>query len=292
MKVSRSVFLIDTKGLGFERVIACYLVVGRKKALVDTGYASSGDVVYSALKSLGVERLDYIIPTHVHLDHSGGAWKLAERFPESVVLAHEKAVRHLVDPAKLVASVLEVYGPDILDVFGEVKPIPAERVVKVGDGETVSLDDVEITFLYTPGHAPHQLSVQVSDGSLITADAVPAKYPDKPFIIPSTPPPSFDLEQYIASMKKIGGSDASVFLTPHFGSTDAGEEWTAYLIEKTREFVAEAERVFKQGGGVGNIYKALESKLAAEARQPLPVYAENLLKISAMGLHEYFKRKS
>ncbi|MCS6784304.1 MAG: MBL fold metallo-hydrolase [Candidatus Caldarchaeum sp.] len=291
MKVSPNVYLIDTRGLGFEQIVACYLVKGRKTAVVDTGYASSGDVVYEALKTLGVEKIDYIIPTHVHLDHSGGAWKLAERFPDAIVLAHEKAVKHLVDPARLVASVLEVYGPDILNVFGEVKPISADRVYKVSDGETLSLEDVELTFIYTPGHAPHQLSVYVSDGVLITADAVPAKYPGKPFIIPSTPPPSFELEQYIASLRKIGGIGASAFLTPHFGQTPSGVEWTEHLIRETEKFVGEAFKAFERGGGVGTIYKALQLKVQAQFGQPLPVYAESLLKISAMGLHEYFRRK-
>lgn len=284
--------MIDTKGLGFEQVVACYAVLGRKTAVVDTGYASSGEVVVSALKNLGVEKLDYIIPTHVHLDHSGGAWVLAEKFPEATVLAHEKAVKHIIDPTKLLASVLEVYGADILNYFGEVRPIPAERVCKVSDGETLSLGDVELTFLYTPGHAPHQFSVMVSDGSLLTADAVPVKYPGKNFIIPSTPPPSFDLEQYLSSLWKLGELESSVFLTPHFGPTSSGHEWVSHLVQKTVEFVESAEKAFKQGGSVANIYKALETKIRAESSTPLPVYAENLIKLSAMGLHEYFKRKN
>lgn len=291
MKISPNILLIDTKALGFEQTVACYVIKDRKTAIVDTGYSSSGKVLLQALKAYGVEKIDYIIPTHVHLDHSGGAWVLAEKFPEATVLAHERAVKHLVDPTRLVASVQEVYGPDILRLFGEVKPIAADRVHKVGDGETLSLGDVDLVFMYTPGHAPHQFSIILSDGSLLTADAVPVKYPGKPYIIPSTPPPSYDHDQYIASLRKLGEKQAKTFLTPHFGPTPSSSEWVETLIKRTLEFVSVAENAFKQGGGVGAIYNALHSLVQSQTDEELPVYAENLLKISAMGLFEYFRKK-
>ncbi|BAJ50894.1 metallo-beta-lactamase protein [Candidatus Caldarchaeum subterraneum] len=290
MRVSEKVYLIDTRALGFEKIVACYLVMGRKTALVDAGYSSTADVVINALKEMGVTRLDYIIPTHVHLDHSGAVWRLAEHFKEAEVIAHQRAVKHLVDPSKLVASVLEVYGPDILQVFGEVKPVEEHRVHSAADGETLVLGDVELTFIYTPGHAPHQFTVAVSDGSVITADAVPIKYPGKPFIIPSTPPPSFDLNQFIDSLAKLGKLGSTIFHTPHFGSRETDESHVDFLLEKTREFVAVAEKAYRQGAGVGGIYMALERKLETEAGEKLPIYAQNLVKISSMGLYDYFRK--
>ncbi|MEM0440580.1 MAG: MBL fold metallo-hydrolase [Candidatus Caldarchaeum sp.] len=291
MKISPNIFLIDTEALGFEQTVACYVVIGRKTAIIDTGYSSSGDVLLNALKAYGVEKIDYIIPTHVHLDHSGGAWVLAEKFPNATVLAHEKAVKHLVDPTRLVASVREVYGPDIMQLFGEVKPIEADRVHKVSDGETLSLGDVDLVFIYTPGHAPHQFSIILDDGSLFTADAVPVKYPGKPYVIPSTPPPSYDFDQYIASLRMLGEKQAKKFLTPHFGQTTASHEWVENLIQKTYQFVSVAEKAFKQGRGLGAIYNALHVFIRSQTDEELPVYAESLLKISAMGLYEYFRKK-
>ncbi|MEM0348685.1 MAG: MBL fold metallo-hydrolase [Candidatus Caldarchaeum sp.] len=290
MRVSEKVYLIDTRALGFEKIVACYLVWGKKTALVDAGYAATADIVINALRELGVTRLDYIIPTHVHLDHSGAVWRIAEHFREAEVIAHQKAVKHLVDPSKLVASVLDVYGPDILQVFGEVKPVEEHRVHSAGDGETLVLGDVELTFIYTPGHAPHQFTIAVSDGSIITADAVPAKYPGKPFIIPPTPPPSFDLNQYIDSLAKLGKLGSAVFHTPHFGSYQTDEAYVEFLVKKTREFVSAAEKAYREGAGVGGIYAALERMLEKEAGEKLPVYAQNLVKISAMGLYDFFRK--
>ena len=291
MRVSEKVYIVDTKALGFEQVVACYLVRGRKTALVDTGYASSSDHTLESLKNLGVEKLDYIIPTHVHLDHCGAAWKIAEHYPGATVLAHERAVKHLVDPSRLKASVLELYGEEVVKMFGPLEPIEGSRVFKAGDGETLQLGDVELTFIYTPGHAPHQLSVAVSDGSVITADAVPAKYMGKPFIIPTTPPPSFDLQQYIASLRKIGQLGAKTFHTPHFGPTRADGEWVETLVGKVMSWFETAEAVIRGGGGLPQLLETLERKTVEEAGMELPVYARNLLKLSVMGLYQYVSSK-
>ncbi len=289
--MSGKVYIIDTKALGFEQVVACYLVRDRKTALVDTGYASSADHTLESLKNLGVERLDYIIPTHVHLDHCGAAWKIAEHYPGATVLAHERAVKHLVDPSRLRASVLELYGEDVVKMFGPLEPINSSRVFKAGDGETLQLGEVELTFIYTPGHAPHQLSVIVSDGSVITADAVPANYPGKPFIIPTTPPPSFDLQQYIASLRRLGRVGAKIFHTPHFGPKPADEEWVETLVSKVVSWYETAENVVRNGGGLPQLLDLLERKAVEDAGMELPVYARNLLKLSVMGLYKYVSRK-
>ncbi|MCS6769878.1 MAG: MBL fold metallo-hydrolase [Candidatus Caldarchaeum sp.] len=284
------VYLVDTRALGFEKTVACYLVKGKKTAIVDTGYSSSAETVVQAIKQLGVDRLDYIIPTHVHLDHAGAAWKLAEKFPDAVVLAHERAVKHLVDPSRLVASALELYGPEVMRMFGEVRGIEESRVHRVGDGETLSLGDVELVFIYTPGHAPHQMSVLISDGSLATADAVPAKYPDIPLIIPTTPPPSFDYSQYVQSLRKLGKTDAKTFLTPHYGPTQAGEEWVERLVETVATWVETARDVLEGGGGLPRVVEVFESRLENEYGRPLPVYVRNMLKMSSLGLVDYLKK--
>ncbi|MEM0384579.1 MAG: MBL fold metallo-hydrolase [Candidatus Caldarchaeum sp.] len=285
-----TVYTIDTRALGFDKTVACYLVKARKTAIVDTGYSSSGETVINTLKQLGVERLDYIIPTHVHLDHAGAAWKLAEKFPEAVVLAQEKAVKHLVDPSRLMESVREFYGEEVVKLFGEVRPIKETRVFKAGDGEALSLGDVDLVFIYTPGHAPHQMSVLVSDGSLITADAVPAKYPDKPYIIPTTPPPSFDYDQYVQSLRRIGKTGAKTFLTPHFGATPAGEDWAERLVETVAAWVETARDVLRSGGGLPRLVQTFEERLEQEHGGPLPVYVRNMLKMSSMGLVNYLRR--
>jgi len=289
MKVSEKIYLIDTKALGFEQAVACYLVKGRKTALIDTGYSSSGETIIKYIRGLNVTKIDYIIPTHVHLDHCGAAWLIAEHFPEAMVLAQERAFKHLVDPTRLLGSAREFYGDEVLKMFGEVRPIPEQKVVKVMDGEILSLGDVELTFIYTPGHAPHQMSVLISDGMVVTADAVPAKYPGKSFIIPTTPPPSFDHIQYVESLRRLGSLEAKTFLTPHFGPTPAGDEWVGKLIEEAKLWYEMGKNVLRNGGGVSMLYQLYIEKLEKEGAE-LPIYAKNVLKLSAIGLINYLQK--
>ncbi len=287
--VAGKIYIIDTGALGFQKIVACYLILDEKTALIDTGYASSLPKILSELRSHDV-RLDYIIPTHVHLDHCGGAAGLARHFPSARVLAHSSAVKHLINPEKLVESVKTVYGPDILDAFGSVEPISEDRVEAVSDGEVLRLGESELTFLYTPGHAPHQLSTYESKSKMVvTADAVPAQYPDFRAIIPTTPPPSFNLEQYEMSMKMLGRLDARQFLTPHYGPTEATAERVERLISRAREWVS----LFRQAGGdeIGSVMETIRRSLEREAGKPIPQYAENLIRISVMGILKYLGKR-
>ncbi|MEM3031347.1 MAG: MBL fold metallo-hydrolase [Nitrososphaerota archaeon] len=289
-EVVEHIHLIDTEALGFKRVVACYLIRDVMTAVIDTGYASSLPTVVNSLKMLGVDKLDYIIPTHVHLDHCGGASGLAQLYQEAVVLAHKQAVRHLVNPSRLLESVKAVYGPDILKIFGEVEPIDEARVMAVSDGETLSLGGMELTFIYTPGHAPHQLSIyEPTSNTVFTADAVPAQYPDFGAIIPTTPPPSFNLDEYESSMRRLSHMGAKVFLTPHYGPTEATEARVEKLIAKTRLWVS----LFSQvgGDGVARVINIIKKSLEEEAGRPIPQYAESLIHISAMGILKYLGRR-
>ncbi|GBC68446.1 Flavo-diiron protein FprA1 [archaeon HR01] len=283
-----SVYLLDTAALGFRRAVACYLVKDVKTAILDTGYASSLDNVYSKLQELGVQRLDYIIPTHVHLDHCGGVAGLAKLYPEAEVLAHPQAVKHLVSPDKLIESVKRIYGPEIMKLFGDVEPVQEDRVRAVADGEVLGLGRCELTFIYTPGHAPHQISIfESSSQSVVTADAVPAQYPDFPAIIPTTPPPSFDLDQYINSMRKLGGLGARFFLTPHYGPTDPSGERVRRMVERTVMWV----EAFRDEMDAGKVIQRLRKTLEEEAGRPIPAYADNLIRISALGILRYLGRR-
>jgi glyoxylase-like metal-dependent hydrolase (beta-lactamase superfamily II) len=286
---ARKIYMIDTVALGFRRIVACYLIMDERTALIDTGYASSLSEIISELVSHNV-RLDYIIPTHVHLDHCGGAAGLARHFPSAKVMAHSSAVKHLINPERLVESVKLVYGPDILNVFGNVEPIPEERVQAVSDGEVLRLGGSELTFLYTPGHAPHQISIHESESNMVlTADAVPAQYPDFRAIIPTTPPPSFDPQQYEESMRRLGRLNARQFLTPHYGPTEATMERVEKLILRTRNWIS----ILSQAGGdeIGHTMETLRRGLEEEAGKPLPQYAENLLRISVMGILKYLGKR-
>ena len=119
-RISEKVHMIDTMALGQPNTVAVYVLRGEKVALVDCGYASSSETVLEGLAQVGVSPsdVDYIIPTHVHLDHGGAAGHLLKRMPNATVLAQEKGVPHLIDPARLVESATRLFGQEAIDRFG------------------------------------------------------------------------------------------------------------------------------------------------------------------------------
>jgi glyoxylase-like metal-dependent hydrolase (beta-lactamase superfamily II) len=128
-KINETVSLIDTEALGLPRVVACYLVRGKESALLDMGYRSSAESVIRDLVSLGVgsDEVDYLLPTHVHLDHSGSCGTIARRFPRASVLAHPVGVPHLSDPTRLVEGAGELFGEALMRRYGLPDPIENKK---------------------------------------------------------------------------------------------------------------------------------------------------------------------
>ena len=285
-KVAEGVYVIDTGGLGFERTVACYLVVGDKVALVDNGYARGFERVLSALKEAGVSKLDYIIPTHVHLDHFGATGKLANHFPEARVIAHKRAVKHVINPSKVLESAATVFGENVVKSFGETIPVEEARVEAADDGSELNLGGVSLLFIYTPGHAPHQMSVMVEDQHiLVTADAVFMNFPSFPALIPTTPPPSFNPEEAEKSLKKLGEMQPTLLLTPHFGPKEAGETYIQHNIDRMWRWVREVERLSKEGRRMDEIVDQLVGLLCSEAGvENAPPYVISSVRTSVMGL--------
>ena len=161
-RITRKAFMIDTVGLGNPSTVAVYVVKGaRKIALIDCGYASSYGNVLQGLRKLGIEpsSVDYIVPTHVHLDHAGAAGHLLRYMSRAKVIAHERAVPHLVDPAKVFESAKSVFGEKLIAMYGKPLPIGKDRITAVGEESHIDLGGATLTTLHAPGHAPHQISV-------------------------------------------------------------------------------------------------------------------------------------
>ncbi|MEM1412828.1 MAG: MBL fold metallo-hydrolase, partial [Pseudomonadota bacterium] len=156
------VVAVDT---GYHRtaLAACYLVETEGGvAVVETGTNDTVPRVLRALEQRGhtPEDVRYVIVTHVHLDHAGGAGSLMAACPNATFLVHPRGARHMIDPSKLEASVRQVYGDEIFDRdYGTLVPIPEERTRIVQDGETIALGDRPLTFIDTPGHARHHFCV-------------------------------------------------------------------------------------------------------------------------------------
>ena len=211
-RVGAGIFAVDTEHLR-PRLDASHLIIDDgRAAFVDTGTHFSIPNLLGALAAEGVDAadVDYIFLTHVHLDHAGGAGRLAAALPRAQVLVHPRGAAHMIDPSKLIAATKAVYGERMFGKhYGEILPIPAERVVAVEDGHRVRLGSRTFEFLDTPGHALHHVSIVDRDsGELFSGDTFGISYKDfdtagREFIFTTTSPSQFDPAQLHASVTRV-----------------------------------------------------------------------------------------
>jgi glyoxylase-like metal-dependent hydrolase (beta-lactamase superfamily II) len=236
------IYTIDTPTLGTAGVTAVYVLDTPEPTVIDTGAADSVDVIFDALGSLGLDReaLSYIVPTHAHLDHAGGAGYLADACENATVVCHERALPYLTDEAKLAhlaESVDRAIGMD--SPYGDPTTIDPARCRAVAGGETLDVGDRTLDIVDAPGHAPHQLCLfDDHAGVLCAADAAGMRFGADEHR-PTTPPPNFDLEASLATLDRLDALAPETVLYAHFGPGEpgAGVSELAYYRELLPEYV-------------------------------------------------------
>ena len=294
-KVSERVYLLDTYALGQPGTVSAYLVKGPKPTLVDCGYASSYENVLKGLAELGTMPSDvrYIIPTHVHLDHAGAAGRLLKEMSNAQVVAHEKSVPHLVDPTRLIESSSKVFGASIMALYGLPDPIPRDRTTAVGNEASLDLGDgLSATLVHTPGHAPHQISVVLERPKVMfTADAVGIVYPGMKALIPTTPPPSFNPGELVATIGNLRQTKPSELLVPHFGARRDADWVFDRTIELVTKWVEEVKSLWKKGMSLNAATEVMLGEVAQDAgTADLPIYVQVSVRTSVMGILHFLEK--
>ena len=244
--LGHEVYQIDTRMAGYQGITAGYLIRSERPCLVETGTAPSAPVVRDALASLGVHAADLatVVVTHIHLDHAGGVGDIAAMFPAAQVVVHELGARHLADPSRLMASARMVYGDELDGLFGELAPTPAERIRTVERTGVVDLGGGRrLESHYSPGHAKHHVGlVDAVSGDLYTGDAAGIYIPETGDQRPATPPPDFDLDTALASVRMFAALRPTRLLFSHFGpvvqvseTLDRSAEEITVWVEETRQ---------------------------------------------------------
>ena len=202
------------------------LVEGGRGAVVETGTGLSAPHVLAHIAARGLDPgdVDWVVVTHVHLDHAGGAGLLMRALPNARLVVHPRGARHMIDPTKLVAGATAVYGEAAMrKLFGEVAPIPADRVVEAPDGHVVELAGRPLRMVDTPGHAKHHFCVwdEASRG-WFSGDTFGLSYRETDtasgaFLFPTTSPVQFDPDALHRSVDKMLAAGPSVMYLTHFG---------------------------------------------------------------------------
>jgi 3-deoxy-D-manno-octulosonic-acid transferase len=213
------VHYLDTGMYDVAEYGTVYLVEADRPAVVDTGIGTDYERVRRALGAVGIDPPDLgaIALTHVHLDHAGGAGFLVEDYPNADVYVHRIGAPYVVDPDPLVAGTKRAVGEQWA-YYTDPRPVPEDRVVGLEDGDAVDLGDRQLLAHHAPGHAPHQVVYEDPEaGAVYTGDAAGLWAPSTGEVLPTSPPPNFDLETALADVEMLADLDPEVLCYGHFG---------------------------------------------------------------------------
>ena len=247
-RIADNTYIVDVYGYGIRGMISLYVLKGKETVVLDSGTADSIDGLTTAMGSLGIDfnSVRYIMVSHRHHDHAGGAAKLLDHFPNAQVGLHEFAKKHMMDPSKINEGAKEVFGRFAVPM----EPLKDERKILIlKDEEIFRLGNShELEIVYTPGHtSDHFAFYEKKTCLLFCGDAVGTFGPISKTITPTSFPPSFKYDNYTSSIKKLFSYDVNILAFPHFGavigsgareilrrSLEVVEDWK-YLVDKLRK---------------------------------------------------------
>jgi glyoxylase-like metal-dependent hydrolase (beta-lactamase superfamily II) len=243
---------LDLEFLGRPGVIAAGLLQGPGGlALVDPGPATTLERLRTALArhGYGLEEIETVLVTHIHLDHSGGVGVMVRSNPRIQVYVHRRGAPHIVDPSRLVSSASHLYGERMERLWGEIAAVPAANVHPLDGGEALQIAGVEIRVGYTPGHAWHHVSYfDLSSGTAFVGDVGGVRVGAPLLVMPPTPPPDIDLDAWDASLELVRAWKPQRVFLSHFGGFDRPLEHLADLEERLHGAAADVRSLLADQG--------------------------------------------
>lgn len=265
---------IDT---GFERPLfdASHLIIDHgRAAFVDAGVNASVPMLIGVLEHKGLTpaEVDWLLLTHVHLDHAGGAGELLRRLPNAKLVVHPRGVRHMVDPTALMAGASAVYGEDVVRrTYGTLTPVPPGRIVEATDGLELVLGSRRLTVFDTPGHARHHVCYRDHGASaFFTGDTFGISYREfdtarGAFIFPTSTPVQFEPEAMKASIARMAACQPEAMYLTHYSRVTDVPRLAAELIEQVDQLVALAQAADGHADRHERLVESLHALFAARA---------------------------
>jgi len=235
-KIGELTYLIDLYDLSYPYRTGSYVILSDEITIIETSASPSHEYLLNGLNELNIplEKVKNLIVTHIHLDHSGGAGLLMEKCPNATLYVHPKGAPHLENPTKLIASAKQVYGEDFDRLFDPILPVDQSKIYSVQNGEELMIGkNHKLSFLYTPGHANHHISIFDHNSKyMYTGDTIGIYYPQLEseigaFVLPSTSPNQFSYDLMIESLNLIKSYKPDAICFGHFGLSNQ----TQYIYE-------------------------------------------------------------
>lgn len=305
------IYLLDT---AYQRpqMAACYVMFSDGElAIIETGTKDTVPLIFDFLSAQGFDThaIKYVMPTHVHLDHAGGAGLLMQALPHAQLVVHPQGARHMIDPSKLQAGATAVYGEEMFaQTYGDLLPVDPSQVLVIEDGQTLKLGSRTLTFLDTPGHARHHYCIydELSAG-FFTGDTFGLAYQELnsvkgPFIFPTTTPVQFDPDALKSSINRLLSYQPQRMYLTHFGMVENPQtlgERLLNLVDQYVELALNVKKNFPQEHWLQTLNKQLLTLLLADLSQHdthlspseyAQVIASDVL-LNAQGLDVWLRRQ-
>lgn len=307
--LSDDILLIDTELMRPHHAASYLLVEKGAAAFIEAGTARSVPNLLAALTESGVDRSDvrYVIVTHVHLDHAGGAGALLAHLPNAKLVVHPRGARHMIDPTKLIAGAMQVYGPEAFAAhYDTLVPVPAARILEATDNLVLDLQGRRLTFFDTPGHARHHVCVHDErSNTFFTGDTFGIAYrqlttPRGPFIFPTTTPVQFDPRHMHTSIDRLLAQSPKAMHLTHYGRVDRPHELGPRLHSLIDQMAAVATQAPHGASRTAHIQEGVAAVMTDAYRALGGVMSEDLLRselfidvlLNAQGLEVWLDQKA
>ncbi len=295
-------FMIDHHFQETPGLIASYLLAGGDDlTLIETGTTPTSETLLEGVRAAGFdpERITQLVVTHIHLDHAGSSGVLLQRLPRARLFVHRVGAPHLIDPSKLLKSAARIYGDDMDRLWGDVLPVPAERVVILDDGDTILAGNRTLQALDSPGHASHEMAFyDPMSGVLFTGDIAGVRLGNAPYVRPPTPPPEFDPERWQASLARLRSLRPRRLYLTHFGAYDEPEWHFDDLLGRMADWTGWSEARLVEGADTTLVAADLatwaDDELADRTGRTdlaLPFELISNYQMSVDGLARYFRKR-
>ncbi|MCI4337061.1 MAG: MBL fold metallo-hydrolase [Thermoplasmata archaeon] len=292
--------LLDLHFRDHEGLVASYALPSDDGwSLVETGPTTCHDALVRELGRNGIapEEVKRVFVTHIHLDHAGGVGALATTLPHAVFYAHERGVRHLIDPSKLVASARRAWGPAADPLWGAIVPIPATRIRSLVGGESFPLQGGELQVLATPGHAQHHVSfLETRTRSILVGDSAGVFVEGSWRARPAIPPPDLDIAALFRSLERMIAAEPKRIWYSHFGPAPDAPAALRRYHATVQEWVGAAREAALTSPTVTSVAHALEQyEVGAAAAVGIAQPSEDRdrlvsgYELAAQGLLRYFE---
>ncbi|WP_370221806.1 MBL fold metallo-hydrolase [Cytobacillus sp.] len=309
-KLAENLYLIDDFDLSLEKRTGTYVLKEEALTLIETSASPSIPYILEGLSQLQIrpEKVEYIIVTHIHLDHAGGTGLLLTHCPNAKVIVHPKGARHLADPSRLIAGAKAVYGDKFDGLFNPIFPVPEDKIIKKEHEEELEIGpNCTLKFYHSPGHANHHFSIfHPAINGMFTGDTAGVYYPQLKengieMYLPSTSPNQFDPDKMLESIAMYEKMDLDYIFFGHYGKSSNPKEVYRQIKKWLKIFIHAGENALSEGGTKDQQTQAAQAMLEEKIKSYLnsrgissdhPVYKILSVDIAvcSMGLIDFLQK--